>query len=69
MQRRSLANFGYMIWFCLPNRNYGYVDYGCFCGKGGSGRPVDETDRYDIVYDIDIYYDDIFPLDQLGNNH
>nr|AAZ22653.1 PLA-3 precursor [Notechis scutatus] len=43
----NLAQFDNMI----ECANYGrrpswhYMDYGCYCGKGGSGTPVDELDR------------------------
>nr|AAZ22651.1 PLA-1 precursor [Notechis scutatus] len=49
----NLAQFDNMI----ECANYGsrpswhYMDYGCYCGKEGSGTPVDELDRCCKTYD------------------
>lgn len=45
VKARSLFQFGGMV-ACSTNRSmFDYVDYGCWCGSGGSGKPVDQTDR------------------------
>uniref|UniRef100_R4G7J2 phospholipase A2 n=1 Tax=Hoplocephalus bungaroides TaxID=83403 RepID=R4G7J2_9SAUR len=47
LRPRNLMQFSNMI----QCANHGsrptshYADYGCYCGKGGSGTPVDELDR------------------------
>ncbi|XP_068708644.1 basic phospholipase A2 homolog 1-like [Montipora foliosa] len=42
--QRNLIQFHNMIG-CGTNRTSAYyVDYGCYCGYGGGGEPVDETD-------------------------
>nr|Q45Z42.1 RecName: Full=Basic phospholipase A2 paradoxin-like alpha chain; Short=svPLA2; AltName: Full=PLA-4; AltName: Full=Phosphatidylcholine 2-acylhydrolase; Flags: Precursor [Oxyuranus microlepidotus]AAZ22642.1 PLA-4 precursor [Oxyuranus microlepidotus] len=49
----NLAQFGFMI-KCANHRSRPvshYMDYGCYCGKGGSGTPVDELDRCCQVHD------------------
>jgi len=46
---RNLYQFAMMI-DCATNRSaWDYYDYGCWCGYGESGTPVDETDRYSII--------------------
>lgn len=43
--KRSVVNFGAMI-LCAVGRNpLDYNNYGCFCGLGGEGTPVDDVDR------------------------
>ena len=38
--------FGHMI-SCETGRSFlDYLDYGCFCGLGGGGTPVDDVDGY-----------------------
>ncbi|XP_067055595.1 basic phospholipase A2 PA-12A-like [Acropora muricata] len=53
--KRNLLQFGRMI-VCMTGRGaLRYNGYGCWCGLGGSGTPVDATDRccqsHDKCYD------------------
>ncbi|XP_064210224.1 phospholipase A2-like [Anguilla rostrata] len=50
---KALWQFRKMIICMLPNSwpALDYADYGCYCGKGGSGTPVDELDRCCEVHD------------------
>jgi len=59
-QMRSVVEFGNMI-RCLTDRNIisswlDYDGYGCYCGLGGTGTPLDDTDRccyeHDSCYDV-----------------
>uniref|UniRef100_P14615 Neutral phospholipase A2 3 n=1 Tax=Bungarus fasciatus TaxID=8613 RepID=PA2N3_BUNFA len=52
----NLFQFKNMIQ-CAGTRSWtDYVSYGCYCGKGGSGTPVDQLDRCCKVHD-DCYGD------------
>ncbi|XP_015756807.1 PREDICTED: basic phospholipase A2 nigroxin B-like [Acropora digitifera] len=49
--RRNLVQFHRMI-ACETNRtSSSYYDYGCYCGYGGGGEPVDETDKCCQIHD------------------
>uniref|UniRef100_A0A194AT46 phospholipase A2 n=1 Tax=Micrurus tener TaxID=1114301 RepID=A0A194AT46_9SAUR len=47
----NLINFKLMI-ECTTRRSvWDFTNYGCYCGAGGSGTPVDELDRCCKVHD------------------
>ncbi|XP_062310892.1 phospholipase A2-like [Osmerus eperlanus] len=50
---RNLWQFRKMILCAKPDSwpLWDYADYGCYCGKGGSGTPVDDLDRCCEVHD------------------
>ncbi|XP_062340294.1 phospholipase A2-like [Osmerus eperlanus] len=50
---KALWQFRDMILCTMPDSwpVIEYTDYGCYCGKGGSGTPVDDLDRCCEVHD------------------
>nr|XP_020486746.1 phospholipase A2, minor isoenzyme-like [Labrus bergylta] len=50
---RALWQFRSMILCTVPDSwpILNYADYGCYCGLGGSGTPVDELDRCCYIHD------------------
>ncbi|XP_047237782.1 phospholipase A2-like isoform X1 [Girardinichthys multiradiatus] len=49
---RAVWQFGKMISCAQPGVNpLAYNEYGCWCGLGGSGTPVDDVDRCCEVHD------------------
>ncbi|XP_047200360.1 phospholipase A2, minor isoenzyme-like isoform X3 [Hippoglossus stenolepis] len=53
MEIQSLIQFRTGILCTMPKSwpLWDYADYGCYCGLGGSGTPVDELDRCCEVHD------------------
>ncbi|KAM9820707.1 phospholipase A2, minor isoenzyme-like [Neosynchiropus ocellatus] len=65
---KALNQFRSMIVCLMPDSwpVLDYADYGCYCGKGGSGKPVDELDRccqvHDQCYSDAMQHDDCWPI-------
>ncbi|KAL0965557.1 hypothetical protein UPYG_G00282920 [Umbra pygmaea] len=64
----ALWQFRKMIICAMPDSwpALDYADYGCYCGKGGSGTPVDDLDRccevHDRCYNDAMQHDSCWPL-------
>ena len=43
--KRGVIEFGLMIYCATGRSAFDFNDYGCWCGIGGKGTPVDELDR------------------------
>ncbi|KAI8484435.1 hypothetical protein Bbelb_378680 [Branchiostoma belcheri] len=44
-QKRSFVQYGMMIHAVTGRNPLDYNDYGCYCGLGGAGTPVDNIDK------------------------
>ncbi|XP_059138542.1 acidic phospholipase A2-like [Physella acuta] len=49
--KRDLLQLGILLGTVTGNAALNYNGYGCFCGEGGFGTPVDEVDRCCQVHD------------------
>ncbi|KAM6246846.1 phospholipase A2 [Porphyrio hochstetteri] len=54
LSSRAVWEFRRMIQCTIPDSQplLEYADYGCYCGLGGSGTPVDELDRCCQTHDM-----------------
>ncbi|XP_033832143.1 phospholipase A2, minor isoenzyme-like [Periophthalmus magnuspinnatus] len=65
---KALNQFRDMILCVLPDSDplLDYADYGCYCGFGGSGTPVDELDKccqvHDQCYSDAMQHDECWPV-------
>ncbi|XP_064164142.1 phospholipase A2-like [Anguilla rostrata] len=65
---RALWQFRQMLVCTMPDSwpLLDYTDYGCYCGKGGSGSPVDDLDRccyvHDMCYNKAMQMDECWPI-------
>ncbi|CAL8341444.1 unnamed protein product [Arctogadus glacialis] len=65
---RALNQFRAMIICVMPDSwpAWDYADYGCYCGLGGSGAPVDDLDRccqvHDKCYSNSMQHDECWPI-------
>uniref|UniRef100_A0A4W6C198 Phospholipase A2 n=1 Tax=Lates calcarifer TaxID=8187 RepID=A0A4W6C198_LATCA len=65
---KALIQFRNMILCVMPDSwpVLDYADYGCYCGKGGSGTPVDDLDRccqvHDQCYSDAMQHPDCWPI-------
>ncbi|XP_035689161.1 basic phospholipase A2 Cc2-PLA2-like [Branchiostoma floridae] len=64
---RSVLQFGAMISHVTGRNPFDYLDYGCYCGLGGSGTPVDDIDRCCEVHDA--CYGAVDSSDGVGTAH
>ncbi|KAJ0019551.1 hypothetical protein NQD34_007120 [Periophthalmus magnuspinnatus] len=68
LQDRAVWQFRAMILCTMPDSFpiLDYTDYGCYCGLGGSGEPVDELDRccqiHDQCYSDAMQHKDCWPI-------
>uniref|UniRef100_A0A3B5AZ61 Phospholipase A2 n=1 Tax=Stegastes partitus TaxID=144197 RepID=A0A3B5AZ61_9TELE len=68
LANRALWQFRGMMLCTLPDSwpLLDYADYGCYCGLGGSGTPVDELDSccqvHDRCYTEALQHDECWPI-------